>query len=44
MAKLPLRILGLLLLTLTIGIASCQALFQVTELPSLPEALQQLED
>lgn len=44
MAKLPLRALGLLLLTLTIGIASCQALFHATELPSLPGALEQLGD
>jgi len=41
MAKLPLRALGLLLLTLTIGIASCQALFHATELPA---ALEQLGD
>lgn len=44
MAKLPLRALGLLLLTLTIGIASCQALFHATELPSLPAALERLDD
>jgi hypothetical protein len=44
MAKLPLRALGLLLLTLTIGIASCQALFHGTELPSLPAALERLGD
>jgi hypothetical protein len=44
MAKLPLRILGLLLLMLTIGIASCQAVFHATELPSLPAALEGLED
>lgn len=44
MAKLPLRALGLVLLTLTIGIASCQALFHASELPSLPDALERLGD
>jgi len=34
MAKLPLRALGLLLLTVTIAIASCQALFHATDLPA----------
>jgi hypothetical protein len=34
MAKLPLRALGLLLLTLTIVIASCQALFPGSDRPS----------
>ena len=34
MAKLPLRALGLLLLTLTITIASCQALFPTADLPA----------
>ena len=37
MAKLPLRALGLLLLTVTIAVASCQALFHVTDLPAALE-------
>lgn len=41
MAKLPVRALGLLLLTLTIIIASCQALFHATE-PSA--AFEQRDD
>ena len=34
MAKLPLRVLGLLLLALTITVASCQALFHFTDVPA----------
>lgn len=44
MATLPLRALGLLLLTLTISVASCQALFYATDLGSLPQALERLDD
>jgi hypothetical protein len=33
MAKLPLRLLGLTLLTVTITVASCQALFHDVRLP-----------
>ncbi len=33
MAKLPLRLLGLALLTVTITVASCQALFHDVQLP-----------
>jgi hypothetical protein len=33
MAKLPLRLLGLALLTMTLTVASCQALFHDMQLP-----------
>lgn len=36
MARFPLRVLGLLLLTATITVASCQAMFYGAALPSLP--------
>lgn len=44
MAILPLRALGLLLLTIAISVASCQALFHATETSSLPQALERLDD
>ena len=44
MAKLPLRALGLLLLTLTVSVPGCQALFHASTTPFLPEILEQLED
>jgi hypothetical protein len=40
MAKFPLRALGLLLLVVTITVASCQALFHATE----PTAAIELRD
>jgi len=36
-AKLPIRMLGLLLLTLAISVASCQALFNGNLLPPMPQ-------
>ena len=44
MARLPLRFLGLLLLTATITVSSCQAMFYGAELPSLPAVLEFTED
>lgn len=44
MARLPLRLLGLLLLTATVTVASCQAMFYGAELPSLPAILEFTED
>ena len=44
MARLPLRLLGLLLLTVTITVASCQAMFYGASLPSLPSVLEFTED
>jgi hypothetical protein len=43
MANIPQRVLGLLLLTLTITVASCQALFHDVTLPSLPAALERAD-
>jgi|TARA_R110001592_G_scaffold302445_3_gene574391 hypothetical protein len=37
MARFPLRVLGLLLLTATITVASCQAVFYGAELPAVLE-------
>jgi hypothetical protein len=44
MAKLPLRALGLLLLTLSISVASCQALFNATEAPRIAPAGERIVD
>jgi len=44
MAMFPLRALGLLLLTITLSVASCQALFHATDVGTLPQALEQLHD
>lgn len=44
MARLPLRLLGLLLLIASITVASCQAMFYGAELPSLPAVLEFTED
>lgn len=44
MARFPLRVLGLLLLTATITVSSCQAVFHGAELPSLPAVLELTED
>jgi hypothetical protein len=47
MARLPLRFFGLLLLTATITVASCQAMFYgaaLPSLPSLPAVLEFMED
>ena len=44
MARFPLRVLGLLLLTATITVARCQAVFHGAELPSLPAVLEFTED
>jgi len=44
MAQFPLRLLGLLLLTATITVASCQAMFYGAALPSLPAVLEFTED
>jgi len=41
MARLPLRVLGLLLLTLAISVASCQAVFYGATIPSLDAAFDQ---
>ena len=41
MARVPLRAMGLLLLTLAIGVPGCQALFQAT---TIPEALEQIQE
>ena len=43
MAKLPLRVLGLLLLTVAIAVPGCQALYQSTTIPDMLEE-QLLED
>jgi hypothetical protein len=43
MAKLPLRMLGLALLTVTITVASCQALFHDVQLPFDDPPVQGLE-
>lgn len=37
MAKLPIRMLGLLLLTLALSVASCQTLFNGNLLPPMPQ-------
>lgn len=39
MARFPLRVLGLLLLTATITVSSCQAVFYQAALPSPPAVL-----
>lgn len=44
MAKFPVRLLGLVLLTVTITVPGCQALYHATTLPTLGEAIEQLED
>ena len=44
MAKLPLRILGIALLTVTVWVPGCQALYQATSLPSAFELIEQIED
>jgi hypothetical protein len=43
MAKFPLRALGLLLLTVSIGVPGCQALFHATTIPDALEQRQQPE-
>ncbi len=43
MAKLPLRLLGLALLTVTITLASCQALFYDVRLPFQDAPVERLE-
>ena len=37
MANLPIRMLGLLLLTVALSVASCQALFNGNLLPPMPQ-------
>ena len=44
MAKLPLRALGLLLLTVAIGVPGCQALFHATTIPDLVEQFEEIDD
>lgn len=44
MGRLPLRALGLLLLTLAITVSSCQALFHGVSLPSAGSLLAQYQD
>jgi hypothetical protein len=44
MARLPLRLLGLLLLMATITVASCQAMLNGAALPSIPAVLEFTED
>ncbi len=44
MAKLPLRVLGIALLTITICVPGCQALFHATKLPSAFALVEQIED
>ena len=44
MAKLPLRVLGIALLTITICVPGCQALFQATKLPDAIEMIDQIQD
>jgi len=44
MARLPLRALGLALLTLGITVSSCQALFHGVSLPSPGSLLEQYRD
>lgn len=44
MARLPLRALGLLLLTLAITLSSCQALFHGVSLPSPGSVLERYRD
>jgi hypothetical protein len=39
-AKFPIRLLGLVLLTLAISIASCQALFNGALVPPMPQAAE----
>lgn len=43
MAKLPLRLLGLALLTVTITVASCQAVFHDMRLPFQDAPVERLE-
>jgi hypothetical protein len=43
MAKLPLRLLGLALLTVTITVASCQAVFYELSLPFEDTPVERLE-
>ena len=40
MAKLPLRALGLLLLTVSIGVPACQALYHSTTIPDVLESME----
>ena len=44
MAKLPLRLLGIALLTVAICVPGCQALFQATTLPDALERIERIED
>lgn len=44
MAKFPVRLLGLVLLTVTITVPGCQALYHATTLPTLTEVIEQAED
>jgi hypothetical protein len=44
MAKFPIRLLGLVLLAVTITVPGCQALYHATTLPTLTEAIEQMED
>lgn len=44
MAKLPLRVLGIALLTIAISVPGCQALFQATKIPEAIDLIQQFED
>ena len=43
MAKLPLRVLGLALLTVTICVPGCQALYHATTIPDALERHEQVE-
>jgi len=44
MAKLPLRVLGIALLTVTISVPGCQALFHATTIPDALERIELIED
>jgi hypothetical protein len=44
MAMFPLRAFGLLLLTTTLSVASCQAMFHAAGVDAPPYALEQLRD
>jgi hypothetical protein len=40
MARIPLRALGLLLLTASISVASCQALFHATDVRGITQSVE----